>query len=538
MGARSSRSFGTSSLLEAAALGPVKQITSATTAPGGLRAALWIGWGSQLIQIAAGFVVPRLIADRLGRELLGVWDLAWSLTSYFTLLEAGIGAAVNRHIALHLSERDMTGVNRVVSSVAAAQRVVGTLIVGGSIGLSFFVGTFTPGLSAVDLADAQWLVIILGSSIGISLYGAVYTGVLAGCQKWALHHGIYAFTNTLRAVGMITALSFGKGLVSIALVHLSTEVLGRFIRTVKAHEACPGLSNRLGNATVASIKRMVLYGGKLYLTQVSQVMINQTVNVMISAILGPAFLALYVRPGSLMRQAAVFSQKYSLMLVPRAAVLARHGSRESKASLAIESTRNGLLITLPLTAMLALSGGNLLSVWMGPDFADSVLIAVLAGSFLVEGAYWPLNSVLAGLNYHGRPALAAIMGAAASTVAAGAVLVAGQRELWLVAFAVTLPWSVTQAVYIPIYACARLGVPVRRFILDSWTRPLLCVLPFMACLVISNAVFPDAPLKALLAGGISGGVVLASTYWKWAFPSAARLSGLQADQGDPERAVL
>ena len=142
------------------------------------------------------------------------------------------------------------------------QRLVGVLILAGCIALTFVVELFAKGLSGDNLIHARWLVIILGSSIGISLYGSVYTGVLAGCERWKLHHSIDALTNALSIVGIVAAPSFGMGLVTIALVHWSTEVLGRIIRNVAAYRVRPGLSNRLRHADLATVKQMVFSGGR------------------------------------------------------------------------------------------------------------------------------------------------------------------------------------------------------------------------------------------------------------------------------------
>jgi O-antigen/teichoic acid export membrane protein len=503
------------------------------------RLGLGIGWAQQLIQIVSGFVLPRLIADHLGRELLGIWDLGWSLTSYFMLLEAGIGSAVNRYTALHLAENDIAGVNRVVSSVAAVQRVIGTVIVVGCIALSFFVDHFAKGLSPENRFTAQWLVIILGSAVGISLYGAVYTGVLAGCQKWRIHHGIYGLTTIVAFIGMVAALSWGWGLVAIAVVHWTTEILGRVLRTVAAYRVCPGLSNRLRHADMKTIRQMVTYGGKVYLSQTSQIAMNQTVHVMISALLGPATLALYARPRSLVRQASFFSQKYAFMLVPKAATLAGgDNATADHASLATDATRNGLLIALPLVALLTCSGKPLLMLWMGPDFADPLLLAILALGFLCEVAYWPLNSILAGLNYHGRPALASLIGALVATLAAGVAMFMGRHDLWVVALAVSIPWTIVHGLYVPVYACGKLDMRFSRFLLESWTRPLLCVTPFVLCLLLANIAFPDAPLKALLSGGVPGGFLLAALYWKWALPPNRAPLDLRVTNSRPLRAIV
>ncbi|MHC5062326.1 MAG: hypothetical protein ACYTFK_14830, partial [Planctomycetota bacterium] len=35
-------------------------------------------WAAYSVFIVAGFIMPRLIDRRLGQELLGIWDFAWS----------------------------------------------------------------------------------------------------------------------------------------------------------------------------------------------------------------------------------------------------------------------------------------------------------------------------------------------------------------------------------------------------------------------------------------------------------------------------
>ena len=56
-------------------------------------------WAAYFVYIVAGFIIPRLIDRQLGQELLGIWDFAWSLVSYFALVQFGIASSVNRYIA-------------------------------------------------------------------------------------------------------------------------------------------------------------------------------------------------------------------------------------------------------------------------------------------------------------------------------------------------------------------------------------------------------------------------------------------------------
>ena len=199
----------------------MKSAMTSTAAQGQITRGLGVSWVAQFIQIAAGFIVPRWIDHGLGRETLGVWDLGWSFVSYLTLLEAGIGCSVNRHVALYRAEGDTAGVNRVVSSVATVQRGVSLIILGLTALIAVTLPHYLRGQPASLLHDGRLVVIILGLSVALSLSGSIYTGVLSGCHRWVTHHSIYASTNLLSVIGMCAVLKLGFGIVALAVVHLA-----------------------------------------------------------------------------------------------------------------------------------------------------------------------------------------------------------------------------------------------------------------------------------------------------------------------------
>lgn len=478
-----------------------------------------VSWISQFILIAAGFVVPRWIDHGLGRATLGIWDLAWSLVSYLTLLEAGIGSSVNRHVALYLTEGDVKSVNRVVSSVAMVQRAVGVLIVALTIFIAFNVPLYLHDQPAALMTDAKWLVLILGTSVAFSLSGAVYTGVLTGCHRWATHHTVYGITNLMNAIGMCWVLKAGFGIVALAVVHLAGEVFGRIVRAVIAYRVCPGLSIRSRNASSATIREMMSFGGRMFMGRVSGVLMIQTVSVMIAAHFGPAALALFARPRSLIRQAAVFPQKYAFMLAPAAAAFSSGRDPDGLQRFVKESTRYGIYLSLPVMIFLAVGGGPLLQLWMGSHYADASLILLLTLGFTAELVYQPLNNLLLGLNLHGRPGFFSVI---ASFCAIGFTYV-GIRSgggLDAVALAIGIPWSIVHGIYLPIYACRRVRIPILEFFREVWTGPLLCAAPFAVCLLAARWAYPTEPILALTVGGLLAGIALAISYWIWVVPPA------------------
>ncbi len=126
---------------------------------------LGVSWIAQFIQIAAGFIVPRWIDHGLGRATLGVWDLGWSFVSYLTLLEAGIGCSVNRHVAtLSRRRRHRRRQPRSLARSRFVQRPVSLIILGLPSLIAVTMPHYLQGQPASLLRDGRLVVLILGGA--------------------------------------------------------------------------------------------------------------------------------------------------------------------------------------------------------------------------------------------------------------------------------------------------------------------------------------------------------------------------------------
>lgn len=113
-------------------------------------------WAGHFVFIVAGFVMPRLVNDMLGRELLGVWDFAWSLVAYFSLVEAGVASSVNRYVARYRVEDDSDSINRTVSSALFIVGLAGLLVILLSVGVSLLTSVFFADKLKENIDAAQW----------------------------------------------------------------------------------------------------------------------------------------------------------------------------------------------------------------------------------------------------------------------------------------------------------------------------------------------------------------------------------------------
>lgn len=495
---------------------------------GRLARNIFTNWGAQAVQMVAGFVLPRLIDHRLGQATLGVWDLAWSLVVYFGLVQVGVTTSINRYVAYHRAKDDFEGINRVLSSIAIVMRVMGAAAFGLALLFTYLVGPLFRERLGAHLTEARWLVLLLGLGLAVQISATVYSSILTGLHRWDWHNGIHAATNVLTLAVMVGALLVGQGVIGVAVAHVAGETLGRSARMVVAYRLCPWLEIKRRHFRWATAREMLGFGGKAFLTYISQLLMNSSVSLLIAGHLGPAALALYQRPVSLVRNFQVFVNKYAMVFSPTISSFQGAGRRSEVRSLALKATRYGIYLSLPVLLLLVVFGGEVMRAWMGGRYADRMLIAVVVAGLSSQISYIPLYGALVGLNLHGTYGIANLI--AASTAFVGSYVALGVLHTGVlgVAVAVAVPLTIVSGVYLPVYACRRLEIPAGTFWREVWRGPVLCALPYLACLVGARLLLRD-PLHALVAGVGSGGLLLAIAYWRTALPDRwkARIRGLR-----------
>ncbi|MBI5383781.1 MAG: lipopolysaccharide biosynthesis protein [Verrucomicrobia bacterium] len=481
-------------------------------------------WLTQMVFVVAGFVMPRLIDHRLGQEVLGLWDLGWTLIAYFSLVQLGVVGSVNRYVAMHYARNDISGLNRCASSVFWVLLVMAAIIGLLSVGTAVALPRLMPERVGEHGADMTWVVLGLGGASAIQTASSVYAGVLTGCHRWGIHNGAHAAGYTLTVLGMVAVLLGGGGIRGLALVQFLGELLPTATRVFFAYRVCPGLRLSLRQADWKTARAMMQFGGKSFVPQVAELILHQTVNVLIVGYLGPAALALFARPHSLVMQSRIFVLKMSAVLVPSVSSLQALGEQGRIQELVVKSARYTAFLILPVTTFLVVCGGPLLGLWMGPRYADDWVVAVLALGYTGVTLQLPVLGILGGMNQHGRLAIANLVGSLVAAV--GAVVVLGGLKLGLLAVAVAVagPLLAVNVFYAPVHICHRTGLPIGRYLKEALLFPLLCILPFAVCLLAARWLFGKQPVLALLGGGAVGGAVLLPIYWRSVLPESLKAS--------------
>lgn len=477
-------------------------------------------WAGQLIVILTGFIVPRLIDRSMGQEALGVWDFGWSLISHFSLIQGGVVGSINRYVAQMRAQDDIEGLNRAVSSVTGLLRAMALGVILLTAAAVWAMPYLLRDSLAGHLGEARWLVTLLGASLAVQISAAVYGGVLTGCHRWDIHNAIHGATNLLNMASMITVLLLGYGLAGLAAANFASEAIGRISRVVIAHRVCSGLRISYRLMSWPTAREMVGFGGKMFVRDCASMLLNQTTSLLIVSHLGPGALALFARPTALIRNIGAFMQKYALVLVPTASSIASSGTAKEMRELSYSSARYAAYLSLPPFIYLSILGADILAIWMGPNYANGALMAILVASHFLSLSHQSLYYVLVGLNQHGAAGIANLAGAICSVSACYLALQFTDSSLIGCAIAIGVPWAAVHGVAIPIYASRAIGEPVWRLLFATWNRPLLYCMPYSAGLIAARA-YGGSPATRLLLGLVAGALLI-PPYWKYVVPVGLR----------------
>lgn len=481
-----------------------------------------VSWLSQLVFIAAGFIMPRLIDNQLGQEMLGLWDFGWTIVAYFGLVQMGVVGSINRYVATHQATGDVAGVNRCVSSVFLILLAMAGLMILLSFATAFALPLVLDKHLSAFQNEIAWVVVGLGLATAVQTASAVYGGVLTGCHQWGIHNGIYAGGYLLTVLGMVGVLVAGGGLRGLAVVQLLGEVLPALARMYFAHRVCPGLSLSPSHADAKTARSMMHFGGKSFVPQIADLLLNQTVNVLIVAAMGPAALALFARPRSLVLQTRSLIFKMSAVLVPSVSSLQALGDREKIQDLVIKATRYACCLTLPVTVTLITMGSPVLVAWMGPDYKNGIVLALLAFGYTTYIVQAPTIGILGGMNLHGRPAIMHLIACAISAALVALALKVFHLGLPWVAAAVCAPLALLNAIYVPIYTCRRLQLSGRVYFWKALAEPVLYVLPGAAALLLARWIFWSQPMIALPVGVAAATLITIPIYWNRVLPESMK----------------
>lgn len=416
------------------------------------------------ILLAASFWVTPLLVHALGHRLYGFWTLTGAIVGYYGFLDLGLAAAATKYMSEALGRDDAAELDSVASTAyflfCAAALVVLAATVLCALAAPLFVR------DPQEAALVQKLIVTMGVAAAIGFPAKVYAGMLMAGIRYDHIAAISISRSLILNAAIAVSLRAGLGILAVALITCAVSLLQRGAVYAVCKARFPRLKIALSSLDRAKIRVMLVYGSKMLVCQVGDVLRFRLDAVVIASFLGASLVTPYVIA---VRLAEGFAQLVSSFTGTMLPVFSRYQGREDA-----DAVRGALLKVTKLSAVITtyvglsaiFYGRAFILRWMGPGFDDSRgVAAILCAAYLIGLPQSPGIQLLYGLSKHKVYAVLSVCEGLLNLALSVAFL-----KLWGI-YGVALGTLVEMAVFklliLPHYICRAIDLPLRAYLVDA-----------------------------------------------------------------------
>jgi O-antigen/teichoic acid export membrane protein len=448
----------------------------------------------QIVILGTGFLLAPFVLHRIGAADYGLWILVNSLTGYASVLEFGISSAVIKYVAEFRVRGEREQAQAFVATSLALYTILGLLAILFSAG----VAALLPQLINVppgEEAKAARLVLLAGVGLGLSIPATIIIGVLRGLQRFDLLNLLYIINTLLGAGATVAVLLLGWGVLGIAAVAIPVTILTQIPGLWLVRRADPEMRIGLRGARRDLVRTVTGFSFKLFVSQISQQLQMRTDEVVIAGALPIAS----VTPYSLGRRLGEIPNQLANQLVRTLMPLASglHAERDwlRLRAMFVASTRMSIAIAAAIAAVLSTLAPSLLTLWVGPEYAQHWPVVLLISlSSVAALSIYPAGAILQGMNRHKLQAITALAGGAINVVLS--LILVRRIGIAGVALGTLIPAMLEVAILTP-YTLRQLNADWGALIRDAWAPALAPVLPAVAVLYALQAALQPASFVVL-----------------------------------------
>lgn len=450
-------------------------------------------------------LLPFNIAH-LGPAAYGLWILTTSVTWFFGVLDLGYGGAVVKFIAQYRAWRDRDALNQILSTMAVVFTAVGLvcLVVTGVLAWQIdSLFKLEPG----QAPTARAVLLLVGTYLSIRFAFAIFGSVVYGFQRYYLNNAVSIGVSVSVAAINVAVLSAGHGLVTMVAATTALRVLSLGLFAWNAYRVFPGLRVRPSLFRRERLKEVTGFSVYMLVLDWSAKLNYSSDPLVIGAILNTTAVAVWTVGQRLSQLAQQLTNQLNDALFPIVVDSDAAQQDDRLRRILVHGTKISLALGAPLCVGVIVLADPLIHRWVGPGFAGSVLpTQILMAVVLVRVSTSSANLILKGAGQHALLAYSNATTAVVNVILS--IVLIRPYGLVGVALGTLLPVSVSSVCVLYPAACRRVGIPLRRPLLEAiW--PALWPAAVVAALLWFVRPSPPTPFL-VLALYLAAGALL---YW-------------------------
>lgn len=323
----------------------------------------------------AFFTTPYML-HRLGDERYGLLGISVAVTGYAYLLDFSIGQTFIRHFAEYNAHGDTRRMNQALNTTFAFYALVGGAAAAAAFALA------GPLLGALQVppqlhSEARFVIILSMITFALTSLFNVFSILQSGLQKLDVANKIAIYISIPQTAVLFYVLESGFGLYGLMWRAAFFSLVYSAVNIWMAYRIFPELKVSWEYVDKALLKTFLSFGLKLHVARISGIITGQTDRIFIGLFLSLAAVTSFQLGNTLVVTLSSLAGIMVSATTPAfTEIFVRHGkSSVIEAYLAV--TKYLACFTVPAFALMMLSSGLLLRMWVGPGYPGAAIIAVV-----------------------------------------------------------------------------------------------------------------------------------------------------------------
>jgi len=354
------------------------------------------GWA---INAAVALLLMPFLAGRLGMEVYGTYILLVNFIGYYIFIDMGLGQGVIKYVAELNARKDYAALNRSLNAALWVQLLLGIL---GAAALTVFAVPLLKLLNvpAAIFSDAAFCLRLCAVAFFFTMLSATFAAALMGLQRYDLTTKVTVISNLLMTAGIVWALYRGGGLKPAIIITAVFAMINCAVFAMLVKKKVPQFQF-FSHFDLATFRELFAFSGYLFISRICSVFGNYLTAFIISIMLGPALVPVFVIPWRLINAAGNFLSSALVVMFPYVSEIAALGDEENVRSVFQQVSQVAAAISIPINLTLAAFSRFILAAWMGKAFAEqaAVVLTLLAWMALLGSLTTVPNLVTMGLGH-------------------------------------------------------------------------------------------------------------------------------------------
>jgi O-antigen/teichoic acid export membrane protein len=330
-------------------------------------------WGlnvsGQVLPLLVALAAMPFIVKGLGPERFGVLSIVWAVLGSLTLFDLGLGRSTTKFVAECLGRGDLHKFPSLFWTSLWSQLligIVGTLLMASLV--PHLVDRYLK-LSAANAQETKSSFLILAASFPIVLGGNSIRGVLEAAQRFDIVNyvripssiGVYLFS--------AIALPLGLRLPSIVLLLVLSRLTAGLVYLAVCMKLFPSIRRNYSSDLIL-LRSLLGYGGWVSISNFVAPLLSYADRFVIGSVLGLSYVSYYTAPNEAITKASLLPGTLLTTLFPALATLDARGARGRVQELCARAIKSLLLLMTPALLIVFVFARQILSLWLGADFAS------------------------------------------------------------------------------------------------------------------------------------------------------------------------